>query len=58
MSLKLKEILNDIQGTSAIDYSLIASMVSLAAIFALSSIGSSLSTHLREVARLIQSVLG
>ena len=58
MSLELKELLNDIRGTSAIDYGLIASLVSLAAVLAMSSLGSSLSTHLREVVGLIQSVLG
>ena len=58
MSLKLKEILNDIQGVVAIDYGLIAALVSLAAIFAMSSLGSLISTHLRDVAALIQGVLG
>lgn len=49
MTMLIKEILNDESGATAIEYGLIAALVSVAAIGALSAMGTSLDTIFTNV---------
>lgn len=57
MSFKLKDILHDVKGATAIEYGLIASLLVLAAIAGMNSLGASLSTVLNGVADTIWAIL-
>jgi len=57
MSFKLKEILSDVKGATAVEYGLIASLLVLAAIAGMNSLGASLSTLLGGVAETIWGIL-
>ena len=49
MIIKLRKMLNDQKGATAIEYGLIAALVAVAAITAMSSLGSQLNTTLTKV---------
>lgn len=57
MSFKLKDILHDVKGATAVEYGLIASLLVLAAIAGMNSLGASLSTVLNGVADTIWAIL-
>lgn len=57
MSFKLKDILYDLKGATAVEYGLIASLLVLAAIAGMNSLGASLSTMLNGVADTLWAIL-
>ena len=56
MSFKLKEILDDIEGATAIEYGLIASLFVMGTIAGLNSLGSPLSNLLGHVLAVVISI--
>ncbi len=58
MSFKLKEILHDIEGATAVEYSLIAALFVMGTIAGLNSIGSPLSNLLGTVLTVVIAVTG
>ena len=58
MSEKLKTFLNDEDGATAIEYGLIAALVSVAAIGALTAMGGSLSTMFNTVSSALSTAGG
>ena len=58
MFRKLKTFLNDEDGATAIEYGLIAALVSVAAIGALTAMGGSLSTMFNSVSSALTSAAG
>ena len=54
----LRQYLNDESGATAIEYGLIAALVSVAAIAALTSMGASLNTIFTSVSTTLQSAVG
>jgi pilus assembly protein Flp/PilA len=58
MFVKLKTFLNNEDGATAIEYGLIAALVSVAAIGALTSMGNSLSTMFNTVSSSLSGAVG
>ena len=58
MCTKLAKFLNDESGATAIEYGLIAALVSVAAIGALTAMGNSLSTMFNTVSSALSSAAG
>ena len=58
MSRKLKTFLNDEDGATAIEYGLIAALVSVAAIGALTAMGGSLGTMFNTVSSALSTASG
>ena len=58
MCTKLAKFLNDESGATAIEYGLIAALVSVAAIGALTAMGNSLSTMFNTVSSALSSASG
>ncbi len=57
MSFKLKDILYDVKGATAVEYGLIASLLVLAAIAGMNNLGASLATVLNSVADTLWAIL-
>ena len=57
MSIKLRNLLEDESGATAIEYGLIAALVSVAAIAALSTLGSSLSGMFAHVSQCLTDAM-